>query len=496
MWERIVACCLAALLTVGLTGCDADGDTEETIVVTRTSIVTKATTEHAEGESSVTDGDKDTTTKGDKDTTTKGDKDTTAKGGKDTTTNKDTTAKGGKDTTTNKDTTAKGGKDTTAKGGKDTTAKGGKDTTAGSGKETTNATSSSKNSTPNTKTEDTTMNKETSTTKPIVGEMQSIDLNSSHIAYLGRVAPTEKIARMEWPGTGFEIAVRGGTVKANLSGIAKKASNPMYVAIYVDGERTQKIELKKGTNEWYTLADNLPTDRVTTVRVVKLNEGTHGSIELQGLKVDGTLENPTLPNRRIIWIGDSISCGFGVLGQTSTEAFSTRTQDITLTYGWLLSDVFNAQRHIIAASGHGVATANTGSTTDQLIPLLYSQTGFTNTTLWNHSQYQPDLIVVNLGTNDAVGKTTADRLREGVRSFVTQLKTAHPSATIVWVYGFMRDDFADDIKQEVEALGGHFLKAYTIEEGEDMGSRYHPSDDAHAKLAQNLEPQLRSIMGW
>ena len=398
-----------------------------------------------------------------------------------------TTAQSG-DKTSGK--TSSTGKDTTTKGGKDTTTKGGKDTA----KATTTTTTSSQKSTSNNKTEDTTINQTTSTTKPIVGEMRSIDLNDSHIAYLGRVDPTAIIARMEWPGTGFEIAVRGGAVKANLSGIAQNL--PMYVAVYVDGNRTQKIRLRKGADEWHTLADNLPTDRVTTVRVVKLNEGYYGSIELQGLKVDGTLEDPTLPNRRIIWIGDSISCGFGVLGQTATEAFNTSTQDITLTYGWLLSDVFNAQRHIIAASFHGVATANTGSTTDQLIPLLYSQTGFKTTTPWDHSKYQPDLVVVNLGTNDVIGGTTAARLREGVRSFVTQLKTAHPSAKIVWVYGSMRDKFANDIKEEVEALGGHFLKAYTIADSEDIGSRYHPSDDAHAKLAKNLESQLRSIMGW
>ncbi len=413
MWKQIMVCCLAVLLTVGLIGCNADDNTEESIIVTRTSIVTKSTTERAESESSGTSGVEVTTA------TTAG-----------------TTTAG---TTTTTTTTA-------------------------------------------------------STTKPIADEMQTIALNNASIAYLGRVTPTATNARMEWPGTGFEIAVRGGKVTANLSGDAKSATYPMYVAVYVDGIRTKKIELKKGNNEWHTLADNLPTDRVTTVRVVKLNEGGRGSVVLQGLKTNGTLENPTLPDRRIIWIGDSISCGFGVLGQSADEKFSTNTQDVTLTYGWLLSDIFNAQRHVIAASGHGVATSGEGA--EKLIPLLYSQTGFHTTTKWDHAKFQPDLIVVNLGTNDAIGKTTASGLRTGVRSFVTDLRAAHPSAKIVWVYGFMRDDFADDIKAEVEALGGHFLKAYTITDSKDLGSQKHPSDDAHAKLAKELEPQLRSIMGW
>lgn len=330
---------------------------------------------------------------------------------------------------------------------------------------------------------------------------QSIAANDARVAYLSRANPLIHSTVLEWSGSGFELAVRGGTVKANLSGPTTNRDAAVWMAVYVDGKRTQKIALKEGTEEWYTLAVDLPADKVTSIRVVKLSEASWGQAVLQGIKVSGELLKPTLPNRRILWIGDSITCGFGVLGKKSTEPFSTRTQDVTLTYGWLLSDAFDAQRHIISVSGYGVATANTGSTTDGLIPKIYSQVGLQNTAQWAHEQYQPDLIVVNLGTNDVYGGTDAATLRGGVRSFLTQLRTAHPSATIVWVYGLMRDDFSQDIQAEVETFAKtdsavHFLPAEIAKDSAEIGSMDHPSDDAHARLAKTLQPQLRTIMGW
>lgn len=341
----------------------------------------------------------------------------------------------------------------------------------------------------------------TTSTVPTAEVFRSVLANDPRIAYLNRAKPAVHSTVLDWSGSGFELAVRGGTVKANLSGPTTNRDAAVWVAVYVDGKRTQKLQLKEGIDEWYTLAVDLPTDKTTEIRVVKLSEASWGQAVLQGIKVSGELLEPTLPNRKILWIGDSITCGFGVLGKKSTEPFSTRTQDVTLTYGWLLSDAFEAQRHIISVSGYGVATANTGSTTDGLIPKIYPQIGLQNTAKWDHAQYQPDLIVVNLGTNDVYGGTDAATLRGGVRSFLTQLREAHPSATIVWVYGLMRDDFSNDIKAEVEAFAQtdsavHFLPAAIAKGSAEIGSADHPSDDAHARLAKTLEPQLRTIMGW
>lgn len=190
-----------------------------------------------------------------------------------------------------------------------------------------------------------------------------------------------------------------------------------------------------------------------------------------------------------------------MLGKTSTEPFSTCTQDVTLTYGWLLSDAFQAQRHILSVSGYSVATSNTGSTTEGLIPKIYPYAAFGSSTVWDYDQYQPDLIVVNLGTNDVYGGTDVVTLRNGVKAFLTQLRTAHPQSTIVWVYGLMRDDFLQDIQAEVEAFSQtdeavHFLPAAIATGSAEIGSMDHPSDDAHARLAKTLQPQLKAIMGW
>lgn len=360
-------------------------------------------------------------------------------------------------------------------------------------------TKSSTTSVSTTTTGSTVTNAPTSTTTTTAA-FRSVSLNDPRIAYLSRTVSDEYTAVLDWSGSGFELAVRGGTVKANLSGPDASMDAAVWMAVYVNGERTRKFPLKEGFDEWYTLAEDLPADTVTTIRVVKLSEASWGKATLLGLSVTGTLETPTLPERRIVWIGDSITCGFGVLG-TARDPFSTKTQDVTLTYGWLLSDTFNAQRHIVSVSGYGVATANTGSTTQGLMPNVYPYTGFGTTDLWDYDNFQPDLVVVNLGTNDIYGGTNATTLRGGVRSFLTQLRTAHPASTIVWVYGLMRDDLSSEIQAEVEAFAKtdnkvYFLPAAIAQGSDEIGSADHPSDDAHARLARTLEPQLAAIMGW
>lgn len=329
----------------------------------------------------------------------------------------------------------------------------------------------------------------------------SISLNDSRIAYLSRTEASKQFTLLDWSGSGFELAVRGGTVKANLSGPDASLDAAVWMAVYVDGQRVRKFPLKNGENEWYTLAENLPVDKVTAIRVVKLSEASWGKAVFQGLLVSGALESPALPERRIVWIGDSITCGFGVLGKKATDPFSTKTQDVTLTYGWILSEALNAQRHIVSVSGYGVATANTGSTTDALIPKIYPYTQFGGNGRWNYDNYQPDLVMVNLGTNDVFGGSSAETLCNGVRSFLTQLRAAHPNATIVWVYGFMLNNHQSAIKAEVEAFAKndskvHFLPAAIAKGNAELGSGGHPSDDAHARLAKTLLPQVKEIMGW
>lgn len=342
--------------------------------------------------------------------------------------------------------------------------------------------------------------------------MGNASLNSAHqiplsdpcIRYIGRVCAEKERVFLDWTASGFELRVRGGTVKACLSGADTGDALCTWMGVYINGERTQKFRLRDAPGEWYELATDLPEDVISVIRVLKLSEAQQGTAELTGVTITGELLEPIQPERRIVWIGDSITCGFGNLGKLD-DLFVTETEDGTLTYASLIAERYGAEQQVIAASGHGVATNIGGTNTAYLMPQLYPYTRFVRSPqddgFWDYDQFQPDLVVVNLGTNDAAGGSDEDTLRNGMRPFLDLLRTAHPKSTLVWIYGFMINGLESVIREEIETFAQkdkntHYLPIERVSGAEELGTVGHPSAAAHLRLAKTLGPQLAEIMGW
>lgn len=332
-------------------------------------------------------------------------------------------------------------------------------------------------------------------------EKKDVGLNDPMVKWMGRAVVEDGTVTLDWSGMGFEICVKGGSVKAKIFSLDNGDTNCVWVGVYADGLQIDKIRLQSGT-KWYTLIEDLPKDRQTRIKLVKLSEAQQGTAIIHALEADGMLVAPVTKPRRIVWIGDSITAGFGVHAKAD-DPFTTETQDITATYGYLLSEEFNAEAHFIAASGHGVATSNGGSTTEGLLPKIYSKLRFSSsdTQKYDFNRFPADLIVVNLGTNDVAGGSDSKRLRDGIRAFLGELRRCNPKSSIVWVYGFMIDGKMNDIKQEVENFAAidkntYFVKANKISGSGEIGAVGHPSAAAHKRFSKELKNELTGILGW
>ena len=331
----------------------------------------------------------------------------------------------------------------------------------------------------------------------------SIPLTDSRIRYNGRVAVKEGAAYIDWSCSGLEINVQGGDVRVQLTAAAQNDLQCTYIGVYVNGRRTAKVRLATGT-QWYTLANHLDAGAVTNIKIVKLNEASLSSFTVKELEVTGTLAAKTPDkSRRIQWIGDSITAGYGILSPNAAAPFKAETEDGTLTYAAKISQALDADFHVVAASGYGVALDNSGGSS-ALIPPLYGYTQWfrDRTTKWDCSRFQPDLVVVNLGTNDVAGGAKADVLKSGVTGFLQQLRQAHPQAQIVWVYGMMINVREAEIRAAVESFAAGDSKVHYLSlplqntSADGAGSGGHPSVKTNQKVADNLAPRLQSLMGW
>ena len=140
---------------------------------------------------------------------------------------------------------------------------------------------------------------------------------------------------------------------------------------------------------------------------------------LLGWKTDGTPLPASQPRpRRIELIGDSISAGYGARGNPALHNKSLasnldralcpvndQTSGIagggTANYIWRIAEHFGADLANIAWSGKGMY--RNCCDPGEKMPAYWLQTlgGGNHTADWDHSRFVPDMMIVNLGTNDA-----------------------------------------------------------------------------------------------
>jgi lysophospholipase L1-like esterase len=254
------------------------------------------------------------------------------------------------------------------------------------------------------------------------------------------------------------------------------------VAFYVNGERVID-DLIDQAEKTYTLTDS------GTVELIKLSEGHMSSVGVKAIQTNGVITPVPQRDLLIEFIGDSITTGYGV-DATRDDSFTTATQDVTKSYAYLTAQALNADLRIQAVSGSGVVSGSTGTgvkASEHVMPLYYE---------WSNPQNKtrpPDIIVINLGTNDT-SYTRRDPSREAeftaaYTSFLISLRGMYPDAYIVCSMGMMGDGLFDAMSAAVQKFDDKNTALLRFEEqrAEDgYGADRHPGVISHQKAAEAL----------
>ena len=222
--------------------------------------------------------------------------------------------------------------------------------------------------------------------------------------------------------------------------------------------------------------------------------------------VDGVLSQPKL---RLEVIGDSITSGEGGSGAGEEMTWNSFCFNAVDNYAYMAAKELGAVYNCISQSGWGVFCSWEGNE-QQAIPLYYEQVcgllnGERNKQLgamekWDFQKFQPDVIVVNLGTNDSSGTKNMDRVGKAVEDFLRKLRVCNPESYILWCYGMLGDEILPTLEK---AVGNYkrktgderveFVKLPDTQEGE-FGSRQHPGHRSHERTAKILVEKIQEKM--
>lgn len=327
-----------------------------------------------------------------------------------------------------------------------------------------------------------------------------VPASSADILYMGRIHWGDSLApEFTYPGTAAMFNFTGNS----LAMAASPGSGQFMVEL--DSIAPFKINFTD-TDSIITLADSLP-DGNHSVRVTYAIEGYDHHPHFRGFYLSPggkMLPAPERPKLRIEFIGNSITCGYGTEEYDPKKGFSYDTENHTLSYAYLTGRELDADVNIVARSGIGMYRYFGGPRegTDKTIPAEYDRTMLYRAEYpWDHSRFTPDIICINLGTNDtSLNNYDIDRFEAAYDKFVAHLRDLYPEAKIVLLTGSMMSGKPlSDVKGVLDKIASTRDGVYRFDMSPQTGdlgygADYHPSRRQAQKMAEELTGYLRTLI--
>lgn len=306
--------------------------------------------------------------------------------------------------------------------------------------------------------------------------------------------------RFNWSGCKIEIETDATAVNAVLEVVADASAG---MTVVVDGEpRFLKLTTAQTV---YPLAENLEPGR-HRIELFKRSEATKGTVRFKGLDLsDGAqLFEIEPPERRLLAIGDSITCAYGSEAVSPDEGNTVENENGYLSYVAIAARELEADLMMVCRSGHGMfRNRSLHNDRNDTLPQLFERTLWNEETpAWDHSRYKPDLVVINLGSNDnatrdgAKGALKKKDFVDTYIAFIERLRDLYPDAHVVLSIGPMTlEPISDWLPEIADEFDNTSVLTYARFAGDgDVGGHWHPSVAKHKKMAGELVEKIETVM--
>lgn len=363
------------------------------------------------------------------------------------------------------------------------------------------------------------------------GKMKTIE--KENLIWCGRYLDHNGIRYFDYSASGFCFVMKGKRAetvilsdpdswdeanKGVLGIFVTEGSDTSIAAI--PEEPTARITLSKRENH-IVLFDS-PVEKTVTVRVMKFSEAAFGYAGFTSLELEGDLlsspESPATESQlKLEFIGDSITCGYGIEGVWEKDTFTTQQERPDKAYAFLTAKALGAQVQLCSWSGIGLISNYVDPETIMLPDthwLMQANWPYTDKSLslrlgiepevWDGAGYEPDIVVIHLGTNDISWVRGMEERRleytAQLRQLIEAVHRRSPRAKICCCLGIMGEQLNASVEEAVNLFKKDFpnvaAKAvlFTQQLEEDgIVADWHPSAVTHKKAAELLAEALRTL---
>ena len=354
-------------------------------------------------------------------------------------------------------------------------------------------------------------------TVPIKGTV--VSASDPHILYAGRISFTNpERPAFNFPGVQIRAAFEGTSLRM----MAKPKSG--YFMAQIDNAEPFKVSFMGQRDSVVTLATALP-DGKHQVKLMYAIEGYEMYPEFWGFVLDEgkkLVDAPAFSDRKIEFIGNSITCGYGNEGLKKEEGFDYATENHYYSYASIAARNLEAQHWVVARSGIGAYRNYNGPKTgnpESNMPAQYEYTGYAwNPDLrkqptflrekWDFSRYQPDVVCINLGTNDLSTPNYDEKLlKQNYHKLLKMVRQHNPESKIVFLTGTMlynkelalQRQLLDEVAAEAQKSGDKQVYRFDMPPIDNVafyGNDWHPNIYQDEKMAAELTVFLRQLMNW
>lgn len=352
----------------------------------------------------------------------------------------------------------------------------------------------------------------------------------------GRTTDCREPLTLFWTASGFECNISGTELSVEVE-VTYNTFEPWF-SYTINGDWIGRQMLTEG-RYWVPLFRGMNADEIKNVQFYKdlqaMSDDGHSYVRIHALRYDGISYPVKEKDLKLEFIGDSITSGEGLFGAKQEEDWIPMFFSALKDYSYLTAKALDAEYRIFSQSGWGVYSGWDNNPNNAL-PKYYRQVcglipGSENEKvggcqMHDFSTWQPDFVIVNLGTNDAsafeqpewvntetgkhhkmrknpdgsYNREDIRKLQKALKDFLRILRECNHNARIIWCYGMLQAplqlDICEAISEYVAETSDHrvsYLQLPATNE-KTVGSRQHPGYLCHKQAAEILIEYISQCM--